>query len=144
VASPDWQPPPGADTIRSFRAYHNLFVIEKGDYAEPSSAQYNRDNPHVAHATTSIEREMSDAPTARGNALLALVYSLSGEHRKAADILERALARWSDNLRLLMIGVNVAERAGETAIRQAYVKRAAALDPTIASIGAFPEEKFFG
>ena len=134
VAKPDWQPPPSASMIRSFRAYHNMFVVEKGDNSEPSNALYDGGNPHVAQAIASIEQELSETPTAKGYALLALVYGSSGEPRKALQIIEQALVRWPDSLRLLVIGARMAGPAGEPATQQDYIKRAIELDSTIAAL----------
>ena len=42
-------------SIRLFHAFHNLFVIEKGDNTNPSNHRFRLDNPHAARALRMTE-----------------------------------------------------------------------------------------
>jgi hypothetical protein len=70
VVEPNRKVPAYIQSLRSFRAYHNLFVIEKGDNTEPSNFNYSFDNPHAAHALRTIEDELTRSPTPAGYANL--------------------------------------------------------------------------
>lgn len=129
VAAPHWRPPTIASTIRSFRAYHNVFVIEKGDNREPSNARYAPDNPHAARAVSSIERELQRAPSSDGYAHLATIYSMIGQHEKASDTIGHAISKWTDQIRLYVDAANVAARAKKWADQLRYLEHAIALDP---------------
>ena len=129
LAAPDWQPPPVASTVRAFRAYHNLFIIEKGDNTEPSSLRLDRDEPHVARAIAAIEREVARAPTPESTAHLAMMYFLTKQPRRALETAQAGLVRWPDNLRLLIAAIRITRRVGAAKALAALAERAVALDP---------------
>jgi tetratricopeptide (TPR) repeat protein len=130
VAASDWKPLASAKSIKAFRAFHNLFVIEKGDNTEPSTQNLGSNNAHVIGAIATMEREMAGAPTAGGIAHLALMYSLVNQNQRAMDTVQKALASWPQHLRLLTLGSRVAAAAGDKATQIKLLERACALDPT--------------
>jgi tetratricopeptide (TPR) repeat protein len=119
-----------AKSIKAFRAFHNLFVIEKGDNTEPSTQNLGSNNAHVISAIAAMEREMTGAPTAGGIAHLALMYSLVNQNQRAMDTVQKGLATWPQHLRLLTLGSRVAAAAGDKATQIKLLERACALDPT--------------
>jgi hypothetical protein len=129
VAASDWTPLASAKSIKAFRAFHNLFVIEKGDNTEPSTQSIDSNNAHVIGAIAAMEREMTRAPTAGGIAHLALMYSLVGQNQRAIDAVQRGLAAWPQHLRLLTLGSRIAGATGDRATQIKLLERACALDP---------------
>lgn len=129
AAVPNWSPPAIAPTIRAFRAYHNLFVIEKGDNLEPSNARYDSDNPHGRGAIASIEGELQRIPTASGYAHLAEMYSMIQQHDKALEMIKRAISRWPDQIRLYIAAATVAGRKRNFPEQIRFLERAIELDP---------------
>jgi len=129
VAASDWQPSAIATSIKSFRAHHNLFVIEKGDNTEPSTQRFEGNNSHVVSAVASIEREMANTPTPEGLAHLALMYSLIGQTQRALETVQRGLAAWPHHLRLLTLGSRIAGHAGDRLTQVKLLERAVAVDP---------------
>ena len=129
VAAPDWNVPAIAPTIRSFRAYHNLFVVEKGDNSEPSNLCYPADNPHVVCAIDTMERELTQSPAPLGIARLASLYDAVGRFPEALKTLQHALANWPDNVSLLTAAANLASRAAEKTAQLRYLERAVAIEP---------------
>ena len=103
AAAANWAPLPGTDRIRSFRAYHKVFVIQKGENSEPPTQNLDGGNSHVANALAMIEREMARAPTAPGLTHLALMYSLMRQNQRAFQIVQQGLAAWPQDLRLLSL-----------------------------------------
>ena len=65
AAAANWSPLPGTDRIKSFRAYHNVFVIEKGDNSEPSTQNLDNGNSHVV-SRACADRTGDGASTNRG------------------------------------------------------------------------------
>jgi tetratricopeptide (TPR) repeat protein len=128
--SPDWQAPAFAPTIRSFRAYHNLFIVEKGDNREPPNLRYDPDNAHVKNVIASFERELAHSPSPDGNAFLAHLYSITGRERLALELIETSLTQWPDQMKLLVWGARIAALTGKRGIQLRYLARAAELDPS--------------
>ena len=62
------------------------------------------------------------------------MHSLGGRHQQALETVEKALAIWPDNIRLLVWGANIAARAGAPAIQRRYLDRAVKLDPDDAAL----------
>ena len=120
---------PGTDRIKSFRAYHNVFVIQKGDNSEPSTQNIDGSNSYVISALSMIEREMARAPTAAGLTHLALMYSLMGQNQRAFQIIQQGLAAWPQDLRLLSLGSRVAGHLGDVTTQIKLLERAVAIDP---------------
>jgi hypothetical protein len=79
-------------SIRSFHAFHNLFVIEKGDNTEPSNHRFRLDNPHAARALRMMEAQLSQRPTAAGIANMVQVMAVGGNVAGAWTALTEALA----------------------------------------------------
>jgi hypothetical protein len=129
AAAANWSPLSGTDRIRSFRAYHNLFVIQKGENSEPSTQNLNGANPHVISAVAMIEREMARAPTAAGLTHLALMHSLMGQNPRAFQIVQQGLAAWPQDLRLLSLGSRVAGHLRDVTTQIRLLERAVAIDP---------------
>ena len=118
-----------AASIKSFRAHHNLFVIEKGDNTEPSTQRFESTNGHVVGAIANIEAEMARAATPGGLAHLALMYVLVNQNQRAFDAVQRGLAVWPQHLRLLTLGSRIAGSAGDTTTQIKLLERAVAVDP---------------
>jgi hypothetical protein len=123
VADPGVTPPAAAATLRSFRAYHNLLVFQKGDNREPSTQRYDADNAHVQRAIALMERELAAAPTPDGLAQLARTCSLARLDDRAQQAVRRGLAAWPDHLALLVAGFKAARRAGDAALFREYAAR---------------------
>lgn len=130
VAASDWKAPASAASIRSFRAFHNLFVIEKGDNTEPSTQRLDGNNVHVIGAIASIEREVARAPTAPAVAHLALMYSLVNQNQRALETVQQGLTAWPQHMRLLTLGSRIAGLAGDATTQVKLLERALALDPS--------------
>ncbi len=129
AAAASWTPMPGTDRIKSFRAFHNIFVIEKGDNSEPSTHNLESSNPYVISALAMIEQEVARAPTASGLAHLALMYSLMRENQRALQTVQQALATWPQDLRLLSLGSRFAGHVGDLTTQIQLLERACAIDP---------------
>jgi hypothetical protein len=129
AAAANWAPLPGTDRIKSFRAYHNVFVIQKGENSEPSTQNLDGGNSHVASALAMIEREMARAPTAPGLTHLALMYSLMRQNQRAFQIVQQGLAAWPQDLRLLSLGSRVAGHIGDVTTQIKLLERAVTIDP---------------
>jgi hypothetical protein len=121
--------PEFARLIKSFRAYHNLFVIEKGDNGEPSNFAYDPDNPHAIEATKLIERELERAPTAEGMANLLDLYLTGGNLIKARQLADRALSLWGTDPAVLMAAYRVAEKTNDTGRQLDRLERLLRLEP---------------
>jgi hypothetical protein len=121
--------PPFANKIKSLRAFHNVFVIDKGDNSEPSNFALDLHNPHVARAMETIERQLQSAPTANGLANLSDLHLRGGNLGRAKQIADDALARWPMNAALLMAGYGVATRQNDMAARLNYLERMLQLEP---------------
>jgi hypothetical protein len=129
VAAPGRKPSPIATSIKSFRAHHNLFVIEKGDNSEPSTQRFEATNAHVVGAIAAMEAEMARTATPGGLAHLALMYALVNQNQRALDTVQQGLAAWPKHLRLLTLGSRIAGTAGDNATQINLLERALAIDP---------------
>jgi hypothetical protein len=121
--------PEFARQIKSFRAYHNLFVIEKGDNGEPSNFAYDLNNPRAIEAAKLIERELERAPTAEGMANLLDLYVTGGNLIKASGLTDKVLSLWDANAAVLMAAYRVAEKTNDTARRLDCLERLVRLEP---------------
>lgn len=121
--------PPFAKQIRGFRAFHNVFVIDKGDNREPSNAAYDLGNPFAVEAIRTIERELNKAPTAEGLANLVDVYLRGGDLAKAKEVADRARSLWPANAGVLMAAYNVAVRQQDAAARIDCLERLLRIEP---------------
>ncbi len=116
-------------SIRSFHAFHNLFVIEKGDNTEPSNHRFRLDNPHAARALRVIEAEMSQRPTAAGTANMVQIVAVGGNVARAWTLLADALAKWPDDASLLYAGFNIATISNNIPRKLEYLNRLAEREP---------------
>lgn len=132
--------PPFAKQIKSFRAFHNVFVIDKGENCEPSNAAYELNNPAAIDAVKIIEEELERAPTAAGMANLADVYLKGGNLVRAKDIADRALAQWPTDTSALMVAYSVANRRKDTAAKIGYLERMLHIEPENAVLRRTMEE----
>jgi hypothetical protein len=121
--------PEFARRIKSFRAYHNLFVVEKGDNGEPSNFAYDPNNPRAIEATQLIEQEMERAPTAEGMANLLDLYLTGGDLIKASELADRVLSLWGANAAVLMAAYRVAQKTNDTARQLDCLDRLLRLEP---------------
>lgn len=112
-----------AKQIKAFRAFHNLFVIDKGENCEPSNAAYDLNNAAAGDAVQIIEEELERTPTAAGMANLADVYLKGGNLVRAKEVADRALAQWPTDSSALMAAYNVANRRKDTAAKIGYLER---------------------
>jgi demethylmacrocin O-methyltransferase len=121
-------------SIRSFRAYHNIFVIEKGDNTEPSNFDYRLENIHAARALRTILHELERSPTAAGYANLIDLYRVARKLPEAWAATNEALARWPEHSGLLNAALNVAVQSGDTERKLDFLRRLAALDTDDAAL----------
>jgi hypothetical protein len=121
--------PEFATRIKSFRAYHNLLVIEKGDNGEPSNFAYDGSNPHAINATRLIEQELERAPTAEGTANLLELYLTSGNLIKARELADRALSLWGANTAVLMAAYRTAQETKDIGKQRDCLERLLRLEP---------------
>jgi tetratricopeptide (TPR) repeat protein len=130
ATQPDWQPSTTATIVRSFHAFHNILVFEKGDNSEPSSLHQDPGHPRVAQAIEWIRRELETNPTPAGYAHLARVYAAAHDDRKQRATLEYALERWPEYLPLLLAAAQRAAATGDLHAAIAYGERALAASPS--------------
>jgi hypothetical protein len=112
--------------VRAFHAYHNVFVVEKGDNREPKLAG---SAPDTAHLLEISEQELARARTAGGIANLADMYGKVGRTFDGLIAVREALATWPDDMALLWRGAELSRSAGDTAGQRHFLERAVALDP---------------
>lgn len=127
-------------SIRSFRAYHNLFVIEKGDNDEPSNLDYHLGNAHAELALRIIQHELEQSPTAAGYANLIDVYRAAHNLPQAWALANEALAKWADHSGLLYAALTLAGESGDAASRLGFLRRLAALDKDDAALQQFAQK----
>lgn len=132
--------PPFAKQIKSFRAFHNLFVIDKGENCEPSNFAYDLNNPSAADAVKIIELELERTPTAEGMANLADVYLKGGNLLRAKEIADRALAQWPANVSALMAAYDVAKRRKDNSAKIDCLERILQIEPENAALRRAVEE----
>jgi hypothetical protein len=121
--------PSFAKQIKAFRAFHNVFVIDKGDNCEPSNYAYDLNNPHAVSAVKMIEQELERAPTAEGMANLIDVYLDGGNLVRAKKIADRALSLWPTNLSALVAAYSVACGRKDTPAKLNYLERILQIEP---------------
>ncbi len=126
--------------IRSFRAYHNIFVIEKGDNTEPSNFDYSLENVHAARALRTILDELERSPTAAGYGNLVELYRVAGKLPDAWAVANEALAKWPEHSGLLIAAFSLATQAGDTERKLDFVRRLAALDSGDAALQSLVRE----
>jgi demethylmacrocin O-methyltransferase len=116
-------------TIRSFRAYHNIFVVEKGDNTEPSNFDFRLDNAHAARAVRTIKDELERTPTPAGYANLIDVHMRARDVRDAWSLLEEALVRWPHEPVVLFAAYRASKQSGNRTLELEFLRRLAALEP---------------
>jgi tetratricopeptide (TPR) repeat protein len=109
--------PPFAKQIKAFHAFHNVFVIYKGDNSKPSTLGYDLNNPHAVNAVEIIERELEKTPTAEGLANLVDLYLMGGNPAKATAAADKARSLWPENVSVLRAAYNVAVARNDFAAR---------------------------
>jgi hypothetical protein len=120
---------PFAKQIRAFSAFHNVFVVEKGDNCEPSNYAYDLGNPHAIDAVRSIEREMADAPSADGMANLIELYLKAKNLVRAQQAADRALSLWPASTSALMAAYHAASARRDTPAKVDYLERMLQAEP---------------
>jgi tetratricopeptide repeat protein/methyltransferase family protein len=123
-------------SIRSFRAWHNVFAIEKGDNSEPSNFNFRLDNVHAARAVRTIKDELARAPTPAGYANLIDMHMRARDLREAWNLLEEALARWPGEPVVLFAAYRAARHSGNPPLAVEFLRRLAALEPDNAAVQA--------
>lgn len=121
--------PPFAREIKSFHAFHNLFVIEKGDNSEPSIGDYDLENRHAVNAIRNLEEELEREPTAEGLANLAQVYLSGGNLEKARKAVERAITLSPANAIALTLAYAIARQARDWQATVDYLNRILQIEP---------------
>ena len=116
-------------SIKAFHAFHNVFVIEKGDNAEPSNHRFRLDNPHAARALQLIEAEMNQRPTPAGIANMIQIQAVAGNTEMAWVMLEAALGRWPDHPMLLYAGQTIATISKDPPRKLKFLRALGALEP---------------
>lgn len=134
VAQPKLQVTDFAKSICSFHAYHNIFVIEKGDNSEPSNFDYRLDNVHAARAQRVIETQLATAPNPAGYATLASMALASRDLAKTWSILNGAMAQWPDDAGLLWIAYTAAAASRDQQREVEYLGRLLKLEPDNAEL----------
>ena len=118
-----------ARQVKAFRAFHNIFVVEKGENSEPSNLAYDLTNPHAAKAVKSIEEELSKAPTPEGMANLIDVYLSGRDPAGAKEISDKALSLWPENPALLLGAYRVAKATNDLEAQIASLERVLRIEP---------------
>jgi|SRR5215467_2052768 len=118
-----------AKSIRSFRAWHNIFAVEKGDNTEPSNFDLHLDNVHVVRALRTIKGELMRAPTPAVYANLIDIQLRARNLREAWGLVEEALAKWPGAPAVLFAAYNAAMQSGNKALELEFLRRLAALEP---------------
>jgi cephalosporin hydroxylase len=129
VAQPELQVPDLVKSIRSFRAWHNIFAIEKGDNSEPSNFAFRPDNVHAARALGMIKDELARAPTPAGYANLIDIHIRGGNLRDAWKALEQALARWPGEPVVLHAAFSASLQSGNPPLALEFLRQLATLEP---------------
>ena len=125
-----------ARSIRSFRAWHNIFAIEKGDNTEPSNFDLRLDNVHAARALRTIKGELLRAPTPAIYANLVDINLRARNLREAWGLVEEALAKWPDAPAVLFAAYSAAMQSGNKVLELEFLRRLAALEPDNAEVQA--------
>jgi tetratricopeptide (TPR) repeat protein len=112
-----------AQQVKTFRAFHNIFVIEKGENREPSNFAYDLNNPHVAKAVKIIEQELDKAPTPEGMANLVDVYLSGRDSARAKEIADKALSLWPENPTVMLGAYKVAKERKDISAQIGYLER---------------------
>ena len=123
---------PAADiarSVRSFHAWHNIFVVEKGDNTEPSSLDHRLDNDHPARALRTIKGELVRAPTPAVYAHLIDIQLRARSLRDVWILAEEALARWPTDPAVLYAAYKCAMKSGKRALELEFLRRLVALEP---------------
>jgi demethylmacrocin O-methyltransferase len=134
IVQPDRPVPDVARSIRSFRAWHNLFVVEKGDNTEPSNFDLRLDNDHAARALRTIRGELVRAPKPAVYASLIDIQLRARNVREVWILVEEALARWPSNPTVLHAAYMSAMKTGNRALELEFLRRLAALEPDNAEL----------
>jgi hypothetical protein len=121
-------------SIRSFRAWHNIFAIEKGDNSEPSNFDFRLDNVHAARAVRTIRDELARAPTPVGYANLIDMHMRGRSQRDAWNLLEEALARWPGEPVVLFAAYRASLQSRNLPLAVEFLRRLAALEPDNAAV----------
>ncbi len=121
--------PAYAKKIRSFRAFHNLLVIEKGDNGEPSNVAYDLTNAHAVNATRAMEEQLESTPTAEGLANLSSLYLRGGDVVRAKEVADKALSLWPGNVAALIAAYHAADRRGDLSAAIDYLERFLKIEP---------------
>ena len=116
-------------SIRSFRAYHNIFVVEKGDNTEPSNFALRLDNVHAARALGTIKDELERSPRPAIYANLIDIHLRARSLSEAWALVEEALAKWPDDPAVLFAAYNASMQSGNAALELEFLRRLAASEP---------------
>jgi demethylmacrocin O-methyltransferase len=136
VVQPERQASDLIKSIRSFRAWHNIFVVEKGDNTEPSNFDFRLDNVHAARAVRTIRDELARAPTPAGYANLIEIHIRARSPRDAWNLLEEALARWPGEPVVLFAAYSASLQSGNRTLAVEFLRRLAALEPDNGAVQA--------
>ena len=128
-ADPAYVRPHHATSIRSFRAFHNLLVFEKGDNTEPSDRGFDLNHPQAAMALKSMAAAIGPSSTPQAVAFYTKFLIFQGRAGEALDLVERHLGTNPASLDLLAAGFNVSASAGLYELANRYLRRALTLAP---------------
>jgi hypothetical protein len=123
-----------AKSIRSFRAYHNIFVIEKGDNTEPSNFDFRLDNVDAARAVRTIKDELARSPTPALYANLIDIHLRGRDLREAWNLVEAALGKWPAEPAVLFAAYSAAMQSGNRSLEVGFLRQLAALEPENAEL----------
>jgi hypothetical protein len=121
--------PAFAHQIKSFRAFHNVLIVEKGDNREPSNHAYDLNNPYSLDAMAIIEQQLQSSPTAEGMANLIDLYVRGGNPAKARETSERAVALWPANASVLRAAYLAADGRKDAKAKADYLERILRIEP---------------
>jgi hypothetical protein len=137
VSAPHTPVPQRSRQIRSFHAWHNLFVFEKGDNNEPSNFDARLGNAaYFQQAASVMEAVLAETPTPVGVAGFAALLRVTGAKDRAAAVVEHALRTWPNDASLLLSAAGLAKELGRRQDALGYLQRAAASEPGDARITA--------
>jgi hypothetical protein len=129
VSKPDARPARTARRIRSFRAWHNLFIVEAGDNSEPSNHRYDAANQQAGLAMAMMRQALARKPTPEGYAELAQVHRIAGQLPVASGTIETGLKTWPKSMVLLVTGAKIASERHDPELARRLLIRALEIDP---------------
>jgi hypothetical protein len=89
---------------------------------------YQLASPFAVHAIGMVERAFEQSPSAEISAILIDMYSRGGDHAKAKDLIETALATWPDSGTICLSALWDAQRRRDESAQNRYAERLKQID----------------